>query len=500
MLVIFASLLESSSRPMTGPVFQHHLDRCLRNGVVREDDLWLWVGDQAELPRLRRASFDAARRKAAGFPVDGLWVASVDVGDSSPGTALSCPRIVFGRGRKTMESPAVAWFNSGKSRIVQPNALWLRALRLTLEEMRTLRGTFLASTGTLTYDLVSAFATAASSPLLQIMPDSLNSRTDSEKHADGPARQPSVTALSCYFGRNRCPKAARWTCRDRMVAQLADVHIVLDLRPSSRLAQILADQHRRDGRAIWILKGAHEDDSPHAGNQELVERLLVKPHFFHARGSSSEGSSRRPPAGLWAAAVCTGWTPSWNQYLYHYTRAHAGPWPGEDLHHFCIGILRGDPLSSHSALAALARILSEGRIRASHLLVRGKQPVVSLTSRPPRELDLFRRWNRSQARWTLEPYGIAIRRSVIKGMGARPTIYGDESVHRTLRPGDRYKFQSRGMKTSWVGEREWRLKGDLWFRDLAPGDYFVFVPSGDEARKLAALAEHPGRCVTLDRA
>lgn len=497
MLVIFANLLESSSsRPMAGPVLQHHLDQCLRNGIVTEEELWRWLREQAAPRRLRRSFFDAARRKAAGFAVGGLWAASVAADDK----AVSCPRIVFGRGRKTMENQAVAWFNSGKSRIVQPDALWLRALRLTLEEMRTLSGTFVASTGTLTYDLVSAFAMAASSPLLQIMPDGLRSELPSDEHAQWKTQHPFITALSCHFGRNRCPKAVRWTCRDRLAAHLADVHIVLELRPSSRLAQILADQHRRDPRAIWVLEGTHEDGSPHPGNQELVEQLPVQPRFFHVGGGPSEEPRRKPAAGISALIVGEGWAPCWEEYLYHYTRACNGPWPGQDLHHYCISILKGDPLSSHSALATLARILNERRIRASHLLVRGQQSVVSLTSRPPRELHLFRRYNRSQARWTLDPYGIALRKTIVKRMGARPTIYGGEFVYRRLGPEDRYRFQSRGGRTSWMGEREWRLNGDLLLQDLAPGDYFVFVPTRDEAGQLADLAELPVPCVTLDRA
>ena len=500
MLAIVANLLESSRRPMPGHSVQHHLNQCLRSGIVTEDDLWLWLRAQAELRRLHRASFDAARRKAAELTEAGLWAASVGADDSSSGKESTCPRIVFGRGRESMEDQAVAWFNSGKSRSVQPGALWLRALRLTLEEIKALSGTFVASRGTLTYDLVSAFAMATSSPLLWFMPDGLSSELPSDEHVQWKTRHHFVTALSCHLGRNRCPKAVRWTCRDRMVAHLADVHIVLELRPSSRLARILVDQYRQSPRAIWVLKGIREDDSPRPGNRELVERLPVQPRFFHVGGPPSEGPRRAPPACLSGAAVCEEWTPSWKDYLYHYTRACNGPWPGEDHQRYCIGILKGDPFSSHSPLATLARILNERRIRASHLLVRGKQSVVSLTSRPPQELHLFRRWNRSQARWTLEPYGIALRKPILKRMGARPTIYGGESVYPRLGPKDRYRFQSRGGRASWMAEREWRLNGDLWLWELAPADYFVFVPNGDEALQLADLAELPVRCVTLDRA
>jgi len=364
--------------------------------------------------------------------------------------------------------------------------------------MRPVCGTFVASTGTLTYDLVSAFARAASSPLLHVMPDGLTCRPASGDHAPWQTRHPFVTAVSCLAGRRRCPKNVRWTCRDRMAAHLADIHIVLELRPSSRLARILVEQHRRSPRAVLILQGAHDGDSPRSGNGEFAERLPVKPLWFHLGKSLREEAGPRTKAAVRTPAVRRDAAPCWAEYLYHYTRVCNGPWPGQNHQRYCISILRGDPLASHSALATLARILNERRIRAGHRRVRGKEPVVSLTSRPPADLHLFRRWNRSQARWTLEPYGIAIRRTILRAMGAKPTIYGDDCVYEKLGPTDRHRFQSRGKRNTWVIEREWRLKGDLYLERLSVEDYFVFVPNAAEAERLSLLARLPGPCVTLE--
>jgi hypothetical protein len=389
----------------------------------------------------------------------------------------------------------VVWFNSRKPRLLQSEALWLQAIRATLTEVESLSGAFASSRGTLTYDLVSAFAMERSLPLLRVMPDSLDPHDDSEQRPGLPlSGSPSITTLSCQFGHPRCPKPKRWTCRDRLLACLADAHIALELRASSNLSRILVEQHRLNPRALWVLGGV---SAVAPGNRELLHHFPDHAQVFQvfgARQAQSAGNAK-DPSGLLA------WKPAcaiWKEYLYHYTRSCPGPWPGEDLHAFLLSLLRGDATAAHTALDTLARILTEKRVRASHLRVRGKHPVVSLTSRPPHELDSFRRWNRSQARWTLEPCGIAVRKALLRQMGAKPTIYGDASVYESIGPNERYRFQLSTPGSSWAAEREWRLNGDLQLTGLAPDDYFVFVPRSADADRLATLIDGRVRCVIAD--
>jgi hypothetical protein len=373
----------------------------------------------------------------------------------------------------------------------------MQALRTTLTEVASLSGTFASSEGTLTYNLVSAFAMAGSLPLLRCMPDSLNPQDVSDQPETRLTESPAMTALACQIGHPRCPQPTRWICRDRMLAHLADAHIALELRASSRLCQILTEQHRRSPRALWVFGGNSAEAPMPPGNRELLDHFPGHARVFrtveqgratlqHA-GAAPSGLIQREPLGDVG-----------KDYLYHYTRSCPGPWPGEELHDHLLRLLQGDPSSAHTAIDTLARILNEQRVRASHLLVRGKHPVVSLTSRPPHELDAFRRWNRSKARWTLEPCGIAVKKILLRRMGAKPTIYGDASVYGSVPPRERYRFQLSTRRSSWAAEREWRLNGDLWLKDIAPEDYFVFVPSRAHADRLATLITGRVRCAIGD--
>ncbi len=364
-------------------------------------------------------------------------------------------------------------------------------------EVASLSGTFASSEGTLTYDLVSAFAMERSLPLLRFMPDSLNPQDVSGQPGDRLTKSPSITALTCQIGRPRCPKPTRWICRDRMLAHLADAHIALELRASSRLCQILTEQHRRSPRALWVSGSSSAEAPMPPGNRELLHHIPGHARVFRTvehgqetpqhMGAAPSGLIQREPLGDVG-----------KDYLYHYTRSCPGPWPGEEPHDYLLRLLQGDSASAHTAIDTLARILNEQRVRASHLLVRGKHPVVSLTSRPPHELDAFRRWNRSQARWTLEPCGIAVKKVLLRKMGAKPTIYGDASVYGSISPKELYRFQLSTRRSSWAAEREWRLNGDLWLMDITPEDYFVFVPSSADAVRLATLITGRVRCAIGD--
>ncbi|MGD9506108.1 MAG: hypothetical protein AB7W37_14425, partial [Syntrophobacteraceae bacterium] len=139
----------------------------------------------------------------------------------------------------------------------------------------------------------------------------------------------------------------------------------------------------------------------------------------------------------------------------------------------------------HTALDALIRITTEGKIRASARVIRGSIPVVSWTSRSPLELGAIRRWNRALIRWTFEPYGIAVRRARLLRCGAKPVIYAREKSFGKIKLSERYRLHPEGpSRRSWKAEKEWRLAGDFDLRGLAPGDGFLFAPTSEDAERL----------------
>jgi hypothetical protein len=176
---------------------------------------------------------------------------------------------------------------------------------------------------------------------------------------------------------------------------------------------------------------------------------------------------------------------AWGDYLYHFTRGCPGPWPAQSYGEYLSAFLDGGPFCSHSSLDTLARILSEGILRASSGLVRGKEAVVSWTSRPPLELSSLRFWNPGLIRWTFEPYGVAVKRGILKACGIKPTIYAAGTAHERLKPADRFRFQKHAPPhCSWKHEREWRTKEDFRLNDLGYDDWFVFVPNRSDFEAL----------------
>jgi hypothetical protein len=95
-------------------------------------------------------------------------------------------------------------------------------------------------------------------------------------------------------------------------------------------------------------------------------------------------------------------------------------------------------------------------------------------------------------RWTVEPYGLGFRKKALETLGAAPVVYGGEADWEKLPQDLRYRFQ---LETSpageWWKEDEWRLADDLALDRLAPGDWFIVVPTLEEAWEINHLFRRP---------
>lgn len=171
-------------------------------------------------------------------------------------------------------------------------------------------------------------------------------------------------------------------------------------------------------------------------------------------------------------------------WLLHWTRACDGPWPGQPENDWLDELITGSPSADHSAFATLKRIAEQERLIASSSGIRGQYPVVCFTEIPLTEFALRRTFRRHRRRHDFEPWGIAIRRSALMSLVARPVLYGDDSLWEKLSQSDRPWFQREysGADTKypqgsrvWANEREWRVAGDLNLRQIRPEDICWFV-------------------------
>lgn len=391
----------------------------------------------------------------------------------------SCPCVLFGKGNPDCDQPLLAVFNSRKPRFVSPDSDWLRALRHFFANFDP-RMAVAASTGTLTHDLVSAYVMRAGLRRVFLSPSSLTAaeRGLSKVHGGDAAVMPVLSCMLDGF----CSKTLVPVCRDRIMGRLSDLHLILKIRPRGNLSAILCDIQARSPRPQLVFEPGKNDPSGR-GNYDLLEKFprYARGFTLPATGpvaSKSAGGKEKRPGG--SDAVARG------DYLFHYTRGCPGPWPGETYRQYLLNLFDEEPLSGHSALETLIRILQCGMVLGGSRMVRGQTAVSCWSSLPPREVSRLRKWNRALVRWTVEPYGIAVRRDVLRSLGAKPAVYGDEQVYAKLAEAERHRFQlSRGDRlSSWRHECEWRLPGDLAFDRIRPDEMFAFVRTADERERV----------------
>ena len=322
-----------------------------------------------------------------------------------------------------------------------------------------------------------------------------------------------IPLLSCMLDAESCSKRQAQVCRDRVLGALAHIHLVLEIRSSGNLSAVLEEIQAKSPRP-QIVFDPEETNSSNAGNRTLLTKFSEHAHGFKLPGprdlpSANPVQTHRPanknsPRSSECGPRPWGFDYSsrhdeiiWGDYLYHYTRASAGPWPGETYVEYLLNLLDERPLSGHSALETLIRILQEGLLRAGSKMVRSKAEVTSWSSHPPGELFEMRKWNRGLARWTVEPYGIAVRRDILRSLGAKPAIYGGEEVYSRLAESERYRFQL-SRSASWRHEREWRVQGGLALRKLKSDQVFAFVQTVEEKVKLCSHLKPGLPIVVLD--
>ena len=480
----FVAAVYERMRHHEGPAFHKAAVTCLHTGTPDGDDPAAWP---TGIERRGEGASSAVRRHAVRLADrwrrQGIWGLTWREGKAPAGFEGCGPAVFFGIGPWPGATQRMAVFNSRKSRQIDPEAEWLQDLREVLSDSASRGFGLAASRGTLTYDLVAAYAAAASLPLLFVMAEPIERLFMDQPHLSAleSRMSSSTTMLSCRCASVSCPKVTSLLCRDRLLALLADVYCVLQLRPGGNLERILDESRRLAPRPRWILP-------PHRPKEkgEIAQTRLFLP------------SPASQPA-LSIPHIVSIRSVDWPAYLTHYTRSCPGPWPGETADDYLQSLLQGLPLSGHTALDTLIRIFCDGRLRAGARLTRGSDATISWTSRPPHDLPALKRWNRALGRWTAEPYGIAVNRGLLRRLGTKPSIYADAACYERLKPRDRFRFQKHEPpRCLWKHEREWRLRGDLLLEGISPAEALVVVPDEEAARRLLDFTDCPFPLVLLN--
>lgn len=254
-----------------------------------------------------------------------------------------------------------------------------------------------------------------------------------------------------------------------------DDKIVMLAQTSSqpKSGQDLIDQ----GAVPWLL---FDDYSPSIDEAEAATPIVVSPEPSATAGnpnSNADGPVQQP-----------------EQWLCHWTRPFRSAWPDQSSDEFLDELILGCPSADRSALAALMRIIQQRKLIAS-VARKNEATTVSMTAVPLSEFRSRRIFRAHRRRYDFEPYGVAIRKSVLVKLDAEAVQYLDDDVAVDSSIVSTSAFQQprydRTGKIDWSNEKEWRLVGDLDLSEISEGDVQFFVNSEVEQAQLKKVCCFP---------
>jgi hypothetical protein len=379
---------------------------------------------------------------------------------------LDCCEVVFTFGEiRILENTLAMIVNSRVSRRISPDTPWVVKTKWLAGYAAQNGWTLVSSCGSIPYLLASWLAKGG--PAVIVL-DSPLPFMGNEKILGNFSQEflnifdIEKTLFISKFGMELSPKAGqRMVERDAMAVALADVLLPCQVRPAGNMAGFIASAQAK-GKTIFH----NENSETPSNNLNTIDASLPRA----VRQVRFEKSIELFPKNGHPENP-------FSDYFFHYTRAYFGPWPGQSWADYLHELTLNEEDSQHEALDALRRILREKRIRASGRLIRGSYKVVSFTERPPKEFDIICKWRRGLMRTTFEPFGIAVRRSILIEKGAKMVSYGSDELFKKMTDDIKPYFQKASSSCAdWSREKEWRLIGDLKFNNLNQSDWFVFVP------------------------
>lgn len=430
--------------------------------------------------------------------------------------------LLFASGnRSVIQKPKVALLNSRTSSVVSPDDLWIRISKSLVRSFSGVEFALVTSYGAIHYEIAACLARDAGLELLVVCPEQAPFMESARKASTFRARYQDLfdsesSLLVSPFPPGPCPsRSCRLVQRDKLVANSASIVMLGAIRDQGVMTGLALEAVQR-GATLRVFAPESYDSST-AGAKRLLEACgsgqktiyeekgLGKVVEIQGRswlpqdrtspgrpvfsagpkpytGESNRAEKRAEPVAPTEDCELEPW-PQPGATLIHYTRACPGPWPGQTAAQYCRSLINAEPDSKHTAFDTLCRMLQERLIRSSKRLVRGDIPCVSFTGCELSRLSALIEWRPGLIRWSVEPYGIAISRKAMIGIGAEAVVYGDEETFQSLEPNRKFLFQWAGQGgRDWRIEQEWRISGDLTLAGLRPEEILVIVRRVEEAR------------------
>lgn len=289
---------------------------------------------------------------------------------------------------------------------------------------------------------------------------------------------------------------------DRAIAALSECLIMMFVRRGGHWENLIRWRSHQNnwvpGQTMLAL-GNGLVDAPL--RDELLDAGAIGWTILNARDQDDALSSNSQSHCFEGVVSAPDWT-----YLTHCTRRRDGPWPEQADEGYLDDLILARPAADHSPFAALKRIVQTERLIASCKSVSGATPVVSFTEVPIEELHALRVFRAHRGHWDFEPYGICVRRDWLERHNARRVGYAPPEKWQRMSSEERLYHQldisrtKHGNEIDWTVEQEWRVIGDVRLDSLTKRDAFLFVPSAEEAAKLAHGCRWPIRVLNVPAA
>ncbi|MBP8646677.1 MAG: hypothetical protein KBH99_11235, partial [Syntrophobacteraceae bacterium] len=273
--LLLLRLLCTAPGPLPGPEIHRLAASWLSDPSLSVTDLPSWLPKKGVRYSLSPGRMDEARKGVRASLDGGLWIVALENPSNPGGDLPRCPQFLLGRGTLSPEDSWIVFFNSRKPRSISRKARWLRFLRDSLNRLPAFGYGLATSVGTLTYDLAAAFARSRNIPLLLCLPFAHGSSGPVNGLPSISPTLPCRAALSCLPATVVCPKAVRMQCRDRILAILADVRVLLEIRRQGTLLEMLSIEQRHRPRPQLVML----PDSPTPSNEGNLEILKDFPSW-----------------------------------------------------------------------------------------------------------------------------------------------------------------------------------------------------------------------------
>jgi hypothetical protein len=170
-----------------------------------------------------------------------------------------------------------------------------------------------------------------------------------------------------------------------------------------------------------------------------------------------------------------------DQYITHWTRAPNGPWPSEKKHSY-FSAIAGSDFYPRNAFQTIQNIIESGKIIASSAHMPRGIPSVSFSGLAPDKILPLMKWRSRYRRMSFEPYGIGIEKTTAMQLGIVPVQYYRKGEYPQNTPP--WQLQSRGVKTDWKQEEEYRYPGNFNLSGIARNKVACFCHTRDEAETI----------------